>query len=128
MSAKKTHDIPTPPIPRSLLDPGDPSYIKPEPLKPDEIRARLQLQAVIALDVMEWHARNLADPKSSEDACRELLDRAGYVAPAKTKGDGLFSPGAGGGSLLPPVEEDTKALADAFSAMPTRRRAAEEED
>jgi len=129
MSTKESpsHEVPTPPLPKSLLDKKDPEYEAPEPLKPDDIRARLQLQTVTALDILDWHARNLGDPKSSIDACKQLLDRAGYVAPTRSSGEGVFTP-AGGGSVLPPIEEDTKAMAEAFSGMPSRGRPAESDE
>ena len=120
-------DIPTPPLPKFLLNPKDAESAQPEALKPEDIRARIQLESVAALDILAWHARNLGDPKTSVDACRELLDRAGYVAPAKGKADGV-SVGGSGGAALPPIEQDTKEIADAFSSMPTPRRKVEEDE
>lgn len=127
--AKKTaglEGVPLPPIPKWMLPKDDPEYEPAAELKPDDIRARLQLGASRALDILDWHAMNLAESKASEDACRELLDRAGYVAPAKAKGDVLMSAG-GGGSALPPIEDDIRGLSEEFSKLPARAPGVEDE-
>lgn len=118
MATKKDEgaEIPRPPIPKSLLPETDSQFEKPVALKPDDTRARLQLLAGISLDVMEWHARNLSDPKMSQEACKDLLDRAGFVAPAKTKADGML-PSVGGGEALPAIEDQVKGMSDAFNRM-----------
>ena len=128
--AKKSIDIeglPLPPIPKWMLPATDTEHEDAVLLKPEDIRARLQLGASKALDLLEWHAMNLGDAKASEDACRELLDRAGYVAPAKGKGEAPL-PYTGGGSALPPIEDDIKGLSSAFAEMPSRGGEAEVED
>ena len=122
MATKKSSDIeglPLPPIPKWMLPATDSEHAEAVLLKPEDIRARLQLGASKALDVLEWHAMNLGDAKASEDACREILDRAGYVAPAKGKGDAAL-PYTGGGAALPPIEDDIKGLSDEFATMPSR--------
>ena len=131
MASKKSTDIeglPLPPIPKWMLPPDDSQHEDAVLLKPEDIRARLQLGASKALDLLEWHAMNLGDAKASEDACRELLDRAGYVAPAKGKGDAALPYGGGGGSALPPIEDDIKGLSSAFAEMPSHGAEPEESE
>jgi hypothetical protein len=107
----KYNELPKPPIPPAL------DGIKTEALKPEEFRARLQLEALDALDIMRYHAQNLSDPKNSITACQDLLDRAGYVPPAKGKAGDLPM---GVGDLVPSVEEDVRKLGSAFARMTTQ--------
>jgi hypothetical protein len=108
----KDQDIPTPPLPQYLREPE-----KETPaLRPEDIRARLQLAAVKALDTLEWHMSNLGDAKSSEAACTEILDRAGYVVPGKGKGDPLaFVPGVSEEPPIPQIEDEVRRMSDAFA-------------
>lgn len=126
MANKKDYDIPIPPIPKSLLPPEDPHFEKPEPQKPEDLRARMQWLAGIALDALEWHARNIADPKSSQEACRDLLDRAGYVAPAKGKAEGAMPMGGSMGEVVPPVEDEVRRMSESFSKLYQAAPASEE--
>ena len=120
MSTKKPtgiEDVPVPPLPKWALPKDDPEYAPPEVLKPDDVRARLQLLAVVALDTLEWHARNMRDPRSSIAASDELLDRAGYVAPAKGKADAIPMGGSGGGEVLPSIEDDVQKMSEGFQCI-----------
>jgi hypothetical protein len=125
---KDVLDIATPPLPKWMLDPKDAEYVEPVALKPEDFRARLQIEASKALDIVAWHAANLANEKASQAACNEILDRAGFVAPAKGKSDVGAPPANGGGELLAPVEDDVKGMSEAFEQLKITRAIPEPEE
>lgn len=120
------HDLPLPPIPKFLLPKDDVEYQKAEPMKPEDFRAKVQLVAVEALEIMQWHAQNLGDPKSSIAASQDLMDRAGYVAPARAKAE---TPPASGevGTPLAPVEDQVRELSEDFAGINASPVAGEDE-
>jgi hypothetical protein len=116
-ATKRSEGLPTPPIPATLREEGAYGAEKAAPLKPEDFRARQQVSAIIAMDVLEWHARNLADAKSSIAASEYLMEIAGYGPPAKAKAGELPS-GFGAGEAIPSVEDDVRKMGAAFAQMP----------
>ena len=98
-------DIPTPPVPATLNGGEEVAVMKPE-----DIRAKLLVEATRAIDALQWHVCNLSDPKSSIAASAELLNRAGFVAPKGKDAGALDILPVEGGESLPPIEEDVKAF------------------
>jgi hypothetical protein len=124
--AKKTEiiDLPIPPVPKFLLDPNDVEYQKPEPQSPETLRAKMQLAAAEAMDILEWHAKNIADPKMSQEACRDILDRAGFGKPkvGEAPPAGSIEPGVS----VPPIEDHVRSLSDAFAEIKVQQTDFEE--
>jgi len=109
--------VPSPPIPKSLLPVDDQQYEKTTPLKPEDIRARLQLMSIKALDALEWQIANLGDAKSSIAACQDVLDRAGYLAPVKPKSADFAIDGQPPGEILPPIEDEVRGMSEDFQKL-----------
>lgn len=105
---EQIRDIPTPPIPATLLPKDDPQYEPTVTMKPEDIRAKLLVEATRAIDALQWHVCNLSDPKSSIAASAELLNRAGFVAPKGQAVDAIQT--VEGGESLPPIEDEVKAF------------------
>ena len=91
---------------------------RPKPKTPEEIRARLQLEAVDAIEILRRISQNTDDPKSSIAASEYLIEIAGYGPPAKAKIGDLLSGGGVGGEAIPSVEDDVRKMGAAFAQMP----------
>jgi hypothetical protein len=125
VAAKKSEgivDLPTPPLPKFLLDPKDEEYKAAESQTPDTLRAKMLLMASEALDIQEWHMRNMGDAKSSLAACSDLLDRAGF---GKPKVGEVIAPAAGGVALQP-IEDEVRQSSESFSVISINRGEVEE--